>query len=171
MTNSKQKGSRGERALRDVWKKHGYEDAHRSQQYSGKGESSADIEGIDPRLHIECKVGYTYKTIYDFMEQAVRDAKEWQIPIVNCKMDRKEWLCVMWLDDFIEIWKEKAEIVRCKDCMHRHEYECPMYHEEWFTIDEGDGYVDDDYNVIDKTYDDGFCQYGERGNDGKISNT
>lgn len=105
--NRKQKGSRGERALRDVWKKHGYEDAHRSQQYSGKGESSADIEGIDPRLHIECKVGYTYKTIYDFMKQAVRDSKEGEIPIVNCKMDRKEWLCIMRLEDFIEIWKEK----------------------------------------------------------------
>jgi hypothetical protein len=58
--------------------------------------------------------------------------------------------------------KEIMSVVRCKDCMHRHEDECPMYHEEWFTIDEGDGYVDDDYNVIDKTNDDGFCQYGER---------
>jgi Holliday junction resolvase len=105
--NSKKKGSRGERALRDVWIKHGYTDAHRSQQYSGKGESAADLEGVDPKLHIECKVGYTYKTIYDFMEQATRDAKENQIPVVNCKMDRKEWLCVMRLDDFIELWKEK----------------------------------------------------------------
>lgn len=105
--NSKQKGSRGERQLRDVWKKRGYTNAHRSQQYSGKGESAADVEGIDPKLHIECKVGYTYKTIYDFMEQAERDAKENQIPVVNCKMDRKEWLCVMRLDDFIELWKEK----------------------------------------------------------------
>lgn len=106
--NSKQKGSRGERALRDVWKKHGYEDAHRSQQYSGKGESSADIEGIDPRLHIECKVGYNgYSRLYDFLEQAKRDAKEGQIPIVNCKMDRRKWLAVLDLEDFIEIWKEK----------------------------------------------------------------
>ena len=108
--NNKKKGSRGERALRDVWKSHGYKEAHRSGQFSAKGESSADIEGIDPRLHIECKVGYTYKTIYDFMGQAVSDAKEGQIPIVNCKMDRKEWLCVMRLDDFIELWKEKKWI-------------------------------------------------------------
>ena len=56
MTNSKKKGSRGELQLRDVWKAHGFAEAHRSQQYSGKGESSADIEGIDPKLHIECKV-------------------------------------------------------------------------------------------------------------------
>ena len=106
--NRKKKGARGERELRDVWKKHGFEDAHRSQQYSGKGESSADIEGISPKLHIECKVGYTYKTIYEFLTQSVCDARTGEIPIVNCKMDRKEWLCVMLLDDFIEIFK-KAE--------------------------------------------------------------
>lgn len=105
--NSKKKGARGERECRDVWRKHGYEFAHRSQQFSGKGESSADLEGIDPELHLEVKIGYTYKTIYDFLEQAKRDAKEGQLPIVNCKMDRKEWLCVMQLDDFIELWKEK----------------------------------------------------------------
>jgi len=104
--NRKQKGSRGERQCRDVWKAHGYENAHRSQQYSGKGESAADLEGISPKLHIECKVGYQYKTIYDFMEQAKRDAKEGQTPIVNCKMDRREWLCVMRFDDFIEIFKK-----------------------------------------------------------------
>ena len=106
MTNSKKKGSRGERECRDVWRKHGYADAHRSQQFSGKGESSADLEGVDPGLHIECKLGYQYKsTIYKFMEQAKSDAKAGQIPIVNCRMDREEWLCVLRLDDFIEIWK------------------------------------------------------------------
>ena len=106
--NSKKKGSRGERQCRDVWKKHGYEDAHRSQQYSGKGESSADIEGIDPRLHIEVKSGYNgYSRLYDFLEQAKRDAKEGQIPIVNCKMDRRPWLWVCYLDDGIEMWKER----------------------------------------------------------------
>ena len=114
--NSKKKGARGERECRDVWRKHGYESAHRSQQFSGKGESSADLEGIDPKLHLEVKVGYTYKTIYDFMEQAKMDAKEGQIPIVNCKMDRKEWLCVMYLDDFIEMWH--GSDFRCENCRH-----------------------------------------------------
>ena len=108
MTNSKQKGSRGERQCRDVWKKHGYEEAHRSQQYSGMGESSADIEGIDPTLHIEVKSGYSFKTIYSFLEQAVSDAKEGQTPVVNCKMDRKQWLAVLDLGEFIEIWKDAS---------------------------------------------------------------
>lgn len=102
---SREKGKRGERECRDVWREHGYEDAHRSQQFSGKGESAADVVGVDPRLHLECKLGYSYKKIYDFMRQAINDAEEGQIPIVNCRMDREDWLCVMRLEDFIEIWK------------------------------------------------------------------
>ena len=113
--NSKQKGSRGERALRDVWKKHGYEDAHRSQQYSGKGESSADIEGIDPRLHIECKTGYSFKQIYNFMSQSASDAKEGQIPVCNIKMDRMPWLWVCYLDDGIEMWSNQAETIQLQE--------------------------------------------------------
>ena len=110
MTNSKQKGSRGELECRNVWREYGYENAHRSQQFSGKGESAADIEGVDPKLHIECKVGYQYKSIYGFMAQAERDAKDGQIPIVNCRMDRKDWLCVLKLEDFIEIWKKLTAV-------------------------------------------------------------
>lgn len=109
---SRDKGKRGERECRDIWKKHGYENAHRSQQFSGRGESAADIEGIDPRLHLEVKSGYSYKKVYDFMEQAKADAKDGQIPIVNCKMDRKEWLCVMRLEDFIELWKSKDGYIK-----------------------------------------------------------
>lgn len=112
MTNSKQKGNRGERECRDVWIKHGYEEAHRSQQFSGKGESSADLEGIDKDIHIECKLGYQYKTVYKFMEQAESDAKGEKIPIVNCRMDREDWLCVLKLDDFIEIWKGYKKFVK-----------------------------------------------------------
>lgn len=108
MTNSKKKGSRGELMLRDVWRSHGYTDAHRSQQFSGKGESSADLEGIDPNLHIECKVGYTFKTIYDWANQSASDAKEGQTWVVNCKMDRKKWLAVLDLDEFIELWKDAS---------------------------------------------------------------
>lgn len=111
--------------LRDVWKKHGYDEAHRSGQFSAKGESSADIEGIDPKLHIECKVGYTFKTIYDWAGQSESDAKAGQTWVVNCKMDRKQWLAVLDLDDFIEIWKdasayreEKQSDFRCENCRH-----------------------------------------------------
>ena len=102
---NREKGKRGERQCRDIWKEHGYYEAHRSGQFSAQGESSADLEGISELLHIEVKSGYSYKTIYDFLEQSIRDAKENQIPIVNCKMDRKKWLAVLDLEKFIEIFK------------------------------------------------------------------
>jgi len=57
---------------------------------------------------------------------------------------------------------DAVEVVRCKDCMYRHEDECPMQFEEQFDIDEGDGYYDTNYIVHDYTQDDGFCSWGER---------
>lgn len=54
------------------------------------------------------------------------------------------------------------EIVRCKDCKHRQEDECPMFFEEQIDIDEGDGYHDTDYIYHDYTRDDGYCSWGER---------
>lgn len=56
---------------------------------------------------------------------------------------------------------QNEELVRCKDCIHRQTYKCPMYNEEWYTIDEGDGYLEDDWVVHDYTFDDGFCYLGD----------
>lgn len=51
-----------------------------------------------------------------------------------------------------------APVVRCVDCKYRCTLVCPMYHTEY--CDDGDGFYDD-YDV-DNTYDDGFCNLGER---------
>lgn len=56
----------------------------------------------------------------------------------------------------------QGELVRCKDCKHRHEAECPMFFEEQIDIDEGDGYYDTDYIFHDYTRDNGYCSWGER---------
>jgi hypothetical protein len=51
-----------------------------------------------------------------------------------------------------------AEVVRCKDCMHRGIVsECPMCYTE-DSYDEDYGY---DYWDVDKTVDEGFCHCGE----------
>ena len=71
----REKGKRGEIEVKNIFASHGFEDAHRSQQFSGKGESSADVVGVDG-LHLEVKLGYSYKTIYDFREQAEREEQE-----------------------------------------------------------------------------------------------
>lgn len=56
------------------------------------------------------------------------------------------------------------ELVLCKDCKHRGEYECPMYYEKEIEWDD-DGYTEVDYVPQDSTMDDGFCDRGERGTD------
>ena len=53
------------------------------------------------------------------------------------------------------------EIVRCKDCDNRHTDDCPMYHEEWYEIDEGDGYVDNDFTIHDYSQDNDFCSWAK----------
>lgn len=52
-------------------------------------------------------------------------------------------------------------VVRCKDCDNRHTDDCPMYYEEWYEIDEGAGYVDNDFTVHDYSQDDGFCSWAK----------
>lgn len=52
------------------------------------------------------------------------------------------------------------DIVLCKDCCHRGEYDCPMYFEEYSEYEE-DGYHEYEYIPRDHTEDSGFCHKGE----------
>lgn len=52
-------------------------------------------------------------------------------------------------------------LIRCKDCKHRREAECPMYHEEDVEWDD-DGYIERETIYHDWTEDDGYCDRGER---------
>ena len=56
------------------------------------------------------------------------------------------------------------DLVLCKDCKHRGEYECPMYYETEIEWDD-DGYTEVEYVPHDRTIDDGFCDRGERRTD------
>ena len=57
---------------------------------------------------------------------------------------------------------EQKELVTCKDCEHRTDpQKCPMCYEEWYEIDEGDGYMDSDYILYDNTEDNGYCHKGK----------
>ena len=74
-----------------------------------------------------------------------------------------EYVEVVYKDDIDDAPTiDAVPVVRCKDCKHRHEDECPMQFEEQFDIDEGDGYYDTEYIIHDYTQDDGFCSWGER---------
>ena len=108
--NSRRKGKTGELALVRKLKEYGY-DVRRSQQYAGIN-NDADVVGID-HLHIECK--YTaqgHGKTYEWIEQAARDKKPDEMPVVMHKKVSKEyrgneWLVTMTLDDFITLWSEQ----------------------------------------------------------------
>lgn len=57
-----------------------------------------------PGIHIECKRTERL-SIYDAMDQAKRDCKE-DVPVVMHRKNNCEWLAIMRLEDFIEMYKE-----------------------------------------------------------------
>ena len=101
MTNSRQKGKRGELELAHFLEQWGYE-MRRGQQYSGSN-GDADVVGIDG-LHIECKRTNNLR-LFDAMEQSKNDARLGEIPVVMHRRDRGEWLCTLRLTNFMELWK------------------------------------------------------------------
>ena len=105
--NSKQKGARFERTLASKFREYGYEDARRTAQYCGNTGDASDVVGLS-YIHIEAKHQERMQ-LYDWMEQAKRDAKagnENRIPIVFHKKNNADILVTMTFDDFMEIYKE-----------------------------------------------------------------
>lgn len=101
MTNSKQKGARGERELSSKLKEYGY-NTRRGQQYCGAN-GDADVVGLEG-IHIECK-RVEKLNLYDAISQAKADAKENELPTVFHRKDRSEWLVTMTLEDWIKLYK------------------------------------------------------------------
>lgn len=107
--NSRRKGKEGELALVRKLKEYGY-DVRRSQQYAGIN-SDADVVGID-HLHIEAKYRQNgHGQTYEWMDQAKREARPDEIPVVMHKKVSQEyrgneWLVTMTLEDFMKIWSE-----------------------------------------------------------------
>lgn len=105
MTNSKQKGARGERELSSKLKEYGF-NTRRGQQYCGAN-GDADVVGL-PGIHIECK-RVERLNIYDAMSQAIHDVKEQELPAIFHRKDRCDWLVTLRLDDWMKLYKEYYE--------------------------------------------------------------
>ena len=102
--NSNQKGKVGEREARDLFKKHGFENARRSQQYSGAGFNSFDIVGM-PKLGIEVK-RVEGLNIFNAMNQAIEDSKDFDvIPTVIHRKNHKKWKVSFLEKDYKEHFK------------------------------------------------------------------
>ena len=103
--NSKQKGKHGELELAKKLREHGY-DVRRSVQYNGKEEEGqADLLGL-PGIHVECKRTERLN-LYDAIGQAKRDsAGKNQLPVVFHRRNKGEWLAILPLDSFMQIYRE-----------------------------------------------------------------
>lgn len=95
------KGKRGELLLAQLLREHGY-DAHRMGQTSGAS-GVPDVDGI-AGLHIECKF-VERLNVREALDQASRDARPGEIPVVFHKTSRKPWIVTMTAEDFLRIWK------------------------------------------------------------------
>jgi len=104
--NSRAKGAAGERELSQELQKYGY-GTRRGQQFCGAN-GDADVVGIEG-LHIECK-RVERLNIDEAMEQARRDAREGEVPVVMHRKNRKKWLVTMDLERFMEIWQGTSSV-------------------------------------------------------------
>ncbi len=98
MTNSNQKGKRGEREFAAYLRGFGFE-ARRGQQFSGNEDSPDVIHNI-PNVHFEVKRTQTLR-LADAMKQASEDAGPNQVPVVAFKKNRGKWVAILPMDNFL----------------------------------------------------------------------
>ena len=107
--NSKRKGNAGELELLHLLEERGIL-CRRNEQgifadfRGGKGnpDLQARIGGHD--YHIECKRTERF-SLYPALEQAQRDAVN-MTPVVMHRQNRKEWVCILSLEDFLRLTLE-----------------------------------------------------------------
>ncbi len=100
--NSKQKGARFERLLAAKLREYGY-DTRRTAQYCGNTGDAADVVGL-PDVHIEAKHQEQMR-LYDWMEQAKRDAKDGRLPAVFHKKNNAPILVTMEFEDWMKLYE------------------------------------------------------------------
>lgn len=101
--HSDRKGKKGELELAKFLREHGYPSARRGQQHAGGGDSPDVVCDELPGLHLECKRTERFR-LYEAMAQAQRDAPARRVPIVAHRMNRREWVAVVPLADFLLLY-------------------------------------------------------------------
>jgi len=109
MTNSNQKGKRGEREAARALKASLGCAARRGQQFCGGGDSPdvvTDIAG----MHIEVKRTERF-SLYDAMAQAKADAGSQQVPVVMHRKNNQDWVAVVMVTDLPRLADILADIL------------------------------------------------------------
>lgn len=96
------KGAAYEREIARKLREYGYH-TRRGQQYCGAN-GDADVVGLEG-IHLECK--RTERTdLYGWIEQAERDAREGELPVVVHRKNNKKSLAIMDFDVFAILVKD-----------------------------------------------------------------
>jgi len=101
MTNSRQKGKRGELLWRDVLRATGWTEARRGQQYAGSPDSP-DVVGGPKGWHPEVKFR-TVLNVHGALKQAEDEMPAGNRPYVAWKKNNKDWVVVLRAGDFLEL--------------------------------------------------------------------
>lgn len=102
MTNSKQKGNRGERELAKKLRELGCTGARRTQQFSGyNGDDDVDGGTELERFFIECK-RVEQLNLHQAMEKAQNQCPSDKIPVIMHRKNGRKWLATFDLTDAIE---------------------------------------------------------------------
>ena len=97
---SREKGKRGEREIAGILREHGYTEAKRGVQYSGRT-GAADVIGL-PGWHIEVKRVEHFNLIAA-ATQAERDARAGERWVVFHRPSRKPWIAVLPAETFEDL--------------------------------------------------------------------
>ena len=108
MTNSRQKGKRGELEVVHLLKSYGFE-ARRGQQFKGTEDSPDVIHNMEG-FFIEVKLRQAFN-LHATMEQASDEAASSEAPVVFHRKNGKPWLVTLDAEDFLEMVKDLRDEV------------------------------------------------------------
>ena len=98
----REKGKRGERELAGIVRDYGY-NCRRGQQYCGTS-GDADVIGL-PDVHIEVKRVEDLR-LRKALQQASRDARAGEIPVVMHRRNYEPWRVSMYLQNFQRMYSD-----------------------------------------------------------------
>ena len=99
--SQRNKGASGERDVCNLIKEHLGVDVKRNLNQTREG--GADIKL--PPYSLEIKRRARIGSIYEWMEQSQKSCADGEKPIVICRADRRDWLVVMPISQFLQLVK------------------------------------------------------------------
>lgn len=106
--NSRAKGCRFERTVRDILRDAGFMKARRGMQFCGSPDSPDVVCPELPNIHIEAKA-VERGNLYDWVRQAQRDAGT-KIPTVWHKRNNEPVVVIMLASDWLNLIKETDQV-------------------------------------------------------------